>query len=160
MTKKTNNVIRMLEAKKIAFAAFETPSKKISALEVAHFLNISPSIVFKTLVVKRAAPGKPVLAVVSATGEADLKKLAHVLGEKKMILPPMREAEAVTGLQAGGISALALINKGFQVVIDDSAMGIEEIVVSAGQRGLQVRISPLDLVHLTNARFSAISTVS
>jgi Cys-tRNA(Pro)/Cys-tRNA(Cys) deacylase len=87
----------------------------------------------------------------------DLKALAAFLGEKKMHLPTEREAEQMTGLQAGGISPLALINKGFQVVIDSTAESLDEICISGGQRGLNLRLSPRDLARLTNARFAPIS---
>jgi Cys-tRNA(Pro)/Cys-tRNA(Cys) deacylase len=87
----------------------------------------------------------------------DLKLLAAALGEKKVHLPTEREAEQLTGLQAGGISPLALINKGFQVVIDSVAHGFSEIHVSGGQRGLNIKLSVADLVKLTNARLASIS---
>jgi Cys-tRNA(Pro)/Cys-tRNA(Cys) deacylase len=81
-----------------------------------------------------------------------------VLGEKKMHLPTQREAEQLTGLLAGGISPLALINKGFQVIIDQSAQTFSEIHVSGGQRGLNIRLPVADLANLVRARFAAIST--
>jgi Cys-tRNA(Pro)/Cys-tRNA(Cys) deacylase len=153
----SNNVTRMLEAKKNRFQAFEVPAEKLSALEVAEILKISPEDVYKTIVVKRAKPGKPILAVVPGPVEVDTKKLAAALGEKKVFITTLNEAEALTGLQVGGISPLALINKGFQVLIDSSAQGKETILVSAGQRGLQVRLSPADLAKLSNARFADIA---
>jgi len=87
-----------------------------------------------------------------------LKLLASALGEKKVRLPTEREAEQLTGLQAGGISPLALINKGFQVVIDSSSQNFTEFHVSGGQRGINIRLSPDDLAKLTNARFLIVCT--
>jgi len=81
------------------------------------------------------------------------------VGEKKVNLPAEREAEALTGLQAGGISPLALLNRGFQVIIDEIAQVFDEIHISGGQRGLNIRMSPVDLAELTNAKFAGISTV-
>jgi Cys-tRNA(Pro)/Cys-tRNA(Cys) deacylase len=153
-----NNVTRMLDAKKIAYEVLKIPREKLSALEVAKFLQVAPETVYKTIVAKRSGQGKPVLAVVPATGEVNFKKLARALGEKKMRSPSQREAEEMTGLLAGGISALALINKGFQVVVDASASDLEKIIISAGQRGLQIVISPRDLAKLTNARFLEVSS--
>ena len=153
-----NNVTRMLDAKKIVYEVLKIPREKLSALEVAEFLQVAPEIVYKTIVAKRSGQGKPVLAVLPATGEVNLKKLARALGEKKMRIPSRREAEEMTGLLAGGISALALINKGFQVVVDESASYQEKIIISAGQRGLQIVISPRDLAKLTNARFLEVSS--
>jgi Cys-tRNA(Pro)/Cys-tRNA(Cys) deacylase len=126
-------------------------------METAQILGIEPDSVFKTIVVTREKPKKPLLVVVSGPSSVDLKLLAAALGEKKVYLPTEREAEQLTGLQAGGISPLALLNKGFQVVIDASAQDHNEIHVSGGQRGLNVRLAVADLVKLTNARVAAVS---
>ena len=154
----SNNVTRMLEARKVNFEAFEIPAEKLSALEVAELLKVDPFSVFKTIVVIRSKPGKPILAIVPGPLEVDLKKLADTVDEKKVFIPTMKEAEELTGLLAGGISALALINKGFQVLIDKSASEMESVLVSAGQRGLQVRLAPGDLAKLVNARFADIAS--
>ncbi len=87
----------------------------------------------------------------------DLKALAKALGEKKLLLPTEKEAERLTGLQAGGISPLALLNKGFQVVIDETAILYEEIYISGGQRGLDIRLPVDALVELTGAEYAAFS---
>ncbi len=148
----TNNVTRLLLARKIAFTPIELPAEKISALDTARMLNVSPETVFKTIVVVRPKPGKPVLAVIPATTEVDLKKVSAVLGEKKVSVPTQKEAEQLTGLQAGGISALALLNKGFQVLLDGSALELPEMQVSGGQRGLQIRLAPKAFIDLTRAK--------
>ncbi len=152
-----NNVTRFLDSRKVPYLAFETPAEKLGALETARFLNVPPETVFKTIVVTREKPRKPVLAVIPGPNVVDLKLLATFLGEKKVHLPTEREAEELTGLQAGGISPLALINKGFQVVIDSAAQDYPEIHVSGGQRGLNIRLPVTDLVKLTNARLAPIS---
>jgi Cys-tRNA(Pro)/Cys-tRNA(Cys) deacylase len=152
-----NNTTRLLDAKKIHYTAHEVPAVKMSALEVADYLQIPAEKVFKTIVFQREKKGKPILAVVPANGEVDPKKLAVVLGEKKVHPATMRNAERITELQAGGISPLALINKGFQVVLDASALEQEEICISGGQRGLQIELRPLDVITLTNAKTAPIS---
>jgi Cys-tRNA(Pro)/Cys-tRNA(Cys) deacylase len=86
----------------------------------------------------------------------DLKLLAKSLDEKKLHLPTEREAELLTGLQAGGISPLAMNNKGFQVVIDSCASGYREIHISGGRRGLNIRLPVEALISLTNARVATI----
>jgi Cys-tRNA(Pro)/Cys-tRNA(Cys) deacylase len=63
-----------------------------------------------------------------------------------------REAEGLTGLQVGGISALALLNRGFEVCLDSAAMALPYVHVSAGQRGANLRLAPQDLIALTRAR--------
>jgi len=155
-----NNITRLLDSRKITYQAYETPAEKMSAIEVAQFLDIPPDVVFKTIVVTREKGKKPILAVIPGPGTVDLKLLAAFLGEKKVYLPSEREAEQITGLQAGGISPLALINKGFQVVIDSIAQSYSEIHVSGGQRGLNLKLSVTDLIKLTNARVSSISRIS
>ena len=153
----TNNITRLLDSKKITYTAFELPAEKLGALETARRLGAPPGMVFKTIVAAREKPGKPILAIIPGDRALDLKALATFLGEKKMRLPTQREAEQLTGLQAGGISPLALINKGFQVVIDQAAQGYEQIHISGGQRGLNIRLPVKDLAALTRARFGAIS---
>lgn len=151
-----NNVTRFLDSRKVAYHVYETPIEKLSALETAKYLNVQPEKVFKTIVLTRDRPKKPLLAIVPGPQDVDLKLLAASLGEKKIYLPTEREAEQLTGLQAGGISPLALINKGFQVVVDSSAQRFSEIHVSGGQRGLNIRLAVADLIKLTNARFASI----
>ena len=151
-----NNVTRFLDAHRVSHTVFETPAEKLGALEVAQLLNLPPEMVFKTIVVTRDKPKKPVLAVVPGPCTVDLKSLAAFLSEKKVHLPTEREAEQLTGLQAGGISPLALIDKGFQVVLDSSAQNYSEIHVSGGQRGINIKLPVGDLVKLTNARVASI----
>jgi len=151
-----NNVTRLLESRRIAYAVFELPVAKLGAEETARLLGVPAEMVFKTIVVTRER-GKPILALVPGPAQVDLKKLAAALGEKKLHLPTEREAESLTGLQAGGISPLALVNRGFVVVLDLSAEAQTSIHISGGQRGLNIRLQVADLVALTGARIAAIS---
>ena len=151
-----NNVTRLLDSKKIPYQPYELPVEKLGADETARLLGVDPELVYKTIVVNRLK-GKPILAVIPGPHRVDLKLLAAVLGEKKVSLPTEREAEQLTGLQAGGISPLALVNKGFLVLIAVEAKSLSEIHVSGGQRGLNVRLPVSSLVELIRARFAAIS---
>jgi Cys-tRNA(Pro)/Cys-tRNA(Cys) deacylase len=153
----TNNVTRLLDQRKIAYKAFELPPEKIGAVETARLLGVDPNLVFKTIVVVREKGSKPLLAVIPGDRSVNLKALGAFLGEKKVKLPTQREAEALTGLQAGGISPLALINRGFQVVIDSAALEYAQIHISGGQRGLNLRLAVKALIELTHARTAAIS---
>lgn len=152
----TNNVTRFLDAHKITYVAHELPPEKLGAVEAAQVMGVSLDEVYKTIVITREKK-KPVLAVIPGSRTVDLKRLAVFLAEKKVFLSTEREAEALTGLLAGGISPLALINKGFQVVIDSAAQGYEKIYISGGQRGLNIQLPVTDLAKLTNARFGEIS---
>ena len=152
----TNNVTRFLDAHKVQYAAHELPPEKLGAVEAAVHMGVPPEQVFKTIVVTREKK-KPLLIVIPGPRVVDLKKLAAFVNEKKVSVPTEREAEALTGLQAGGISPLALINKGFQVVIDAAAQEYEKIYISGGQRGLDIQLPVVDLAKLTNARFGDVS---
>ncbi len=157
MSSIVNNVTRLLDAHKIPYEAHVLPPEKLGALEAAQLMGVPAGQVFKTIVIRREKPGKPILAVVPGPAVVDLKLLAAFLGEKKVHLPTEREAEQMTGLQAGGISPLALIHKGFQVVIDDTARQYAEIYISGGQRGLDIKLPVDALAKLVQARFGKIS---
>lgn len=153
----TNNVTRMLAAKKVAFEAHELPAEKLGALGTAAYLGVDPAQVFKTIV---ALPedGKPLLALVPADAELDLKALGRALGGVKVRTSTQAQAEELTGLKAGGISPLALIGKGFRVVMDESGQAYEKIYLSGGQWGLNLSIAPGDVQALTGARVAKVST--
>ncbi len=154
---KPNNITRMLDAAKVKYTAFELSAEKHGALETAQMLNVPPEQVYKTIVVQREGKGKPILAVVPGPREVDLKLLAKAVDEKKLHLPTEKEAERLTGLQAGGISPLALLNRGFQVVLDSTAQAYDEIHISGGQRGLNIRLPVKDLIALVRASVADIT---
>lgn len=151
-----NNVTRYLDQRKIDYQVYELPSEKLSAEETADLLGKPLDIIFKTIVIKREGHGKNILAVVPGTGDVDLKALAKAVGEKKVALASHGEAEHLTRLRVGGISPLALLNRGFQVVIDASALNHERIHVSGGERGMNISLPVEDLVKITNAHTATI----
>ena len=151
-----NNITRLLDQRKIKYTLYELPPEKLGAEVTAELLKVPLEIVFKTIVIKRAGRGKPILAVIPGSNEVDLKNLAKVVDEKKVFLTNQNEAEALTQLRVGGISPLALINRGFQIVIDKSALDYPEIHISGGQRGMNIRLPVSDLVKLTNASLAKI----
>jgi Cys-tRNA(Pro)/Cys-tRNA(Cys) deacylase len=143
--------MRVLDGSGVQYEVFEFPESVHSADGVADYLEIPLQEVYKTLVVERPGGGKPVLVMVAADRELDLKKLAAALGEKKLRMARHADAERLTGLQVGGISALALLNRGFQVCLDRPATGLKRMVVSAGQRGVNLGLAPADLLRVTAA---------
>ncbi|MCX7838860.1 MAG: Cys-tRNA(Pro) deacylase, partial [Anaerolineae bacterium] len=72
--------------------------------------------------------------------------------KQKLRMATQREAESLTGLQVGGISALALLNRGFEIVLDERALALDKIHISAGARGVDVCLAVKDLIAVTNAR--------
>ena len=151
-----NNVTRLLDARKIAYTTAEYDGSLFhSADEVAALIGAPAAQVYKTIVVLREdakAGKKPLLVMVAANREIDMKKLAVALGEKKLKVAKHDEAEQLTGLQVGGISALALLSKPFEVGLDRPALDLTYIHVSGGQRGLDVKLAVTDLVALTKAK--------
>lgn len=145
--------VRMLEQRKVAHTVFAFDDSIRSAAEVARQTGMPAGQVLKTLVVELDPPkGRPYLVMMPSDREIDLKALARSLGVKSLRMASHADAERHTGLKVGGISALALIGKGFTVLIEESAAGLPEVLVSAGQRGFDVRIATSDLVALTGAR--------
>jgi Cys-tRNA(Pro)/Cys-tRNA(Cys) deacylase len=144
--------MRVLDAHQVPYEVCAFSADIHSATEAAEAIGVDPSAVYKTLVVERPR-GKPLLVMVAGDRQLDLGKLAASVGEKKVRIASHRDAEELTGLQVGGISALALLNRGFDVCIDGAARGLEQITVSAGQRGLNLRLAVSDLVRVTGARW-------
>lgn len=149
-----NNVTRLLDSRQVAYSTNEYDGSTFhSADEVAQLIGVPVEQVYKTIVVLREdKTRKPLLVLVAAPREIELKKLAASLGEKKLRVAKHDEAEALTGLQVGGISALALLNKPFEVCLDRLALDLERIHISGGQRGLDVQLGVKDLIALTKAK--------
>ena len=144
--------VRLLEQKGIAHEVYAFDETIRSAQEVARVTGMPPEQVLKTLVVEHDPPrGKPYLVMVPSSLEIDMKVLAASLGAKKLRMASHRDAERQTGLRVGGISALALIGRGFEVFVEESATLFEGVLVSAGQRGYDVRLALADLIALTGA---------
>jgi len=149
-----NNVTRLLDARGIAYTVFEFSKDKHSAEATAELLGVPPDHVYKTLVVLREDRGrKPLLVMAPAGREVSLKALAAALGEKKKLrMASQAEAEALTKLQVGGISALALLNRGFEICLERAALALPFIHISAGERGANLRLNVTDLVAVTGAK--------
>jgi Cys-tRNA(Pro)/Cys-tRNA(Cys) deacylase len=107
-----------------------------SADDVAHVLGIPAYEVYQTLVVL-PPHGKPLLMIIPGPWALDLERLAQALGTKRPRMATHPEAEALTGLQEGGMSALAVLDRGFQVYVEQAAQTLTTLVVSAGQRGYE-----------------------
>ncbi|GAB4569934.1 MAG: Cys-tRNA(Pro) deacylase [Anaerolineae bacterium] len=133
------NAMRVLEQHGVPYEVFEFSEDIHSAVGVAEAVGVAPDTVYKTLVTLKP-DGKPVLVLAPGPATLDLKALAAALGEKKMSMAPHAEAEKLTGLKVGGISPLALVQKRWPIVLDSSAEAHEAILLSAGQRGVNLRV--------------------
>lgn len=123
--------------------------------EAAAKLGLPPERIFKTLVA-RVDVKELILAVVPVSSRLDLKKLAAASGGKKADMADPTAAERATGYVVGGISPIGG-RKRLRLLLDDSALAYETIFISAGQRGLQMELSPADLMRLTGGTTAAIA---
>jgi Cys-tRNA(Pro)/Cys-tRNA(Cys) deacylase len=140
--------MRFLEQHQIAYESFEFDDSIHSAEGVAEALDVPAATVYKTLVVMPddGSSSKPMLVLLSAGRTLDLKKFAKGAGLKKVRMAKHDEAEKLTSLKVGGISALALTAKNWPVFIDQPATDLEQILMSAGQRGLNLRLGVQDFI--------------
>ena len=114
-----------------------------------------PEQVFKTLIV--SVDGRLTVAVVPVATQLNLKAFADAAGGKRAEMAEKAVAERATGYVSGGISPVGQ-RKRLPVIIDNSALGWPTVYCSAGQRGLQVRLAPADLVSVTDAKVADISS--
>jgi len=153
--------MHVLDGQHVPYAVIEFPSTIHDALGVAEHAGLSPDQVYKTLVVQVIDPAtqaplrshKPLLILVAANRTLDPKKVSAALGVKRVGMARQAEAERMTGLKVGGISALSLLHRGFEVYVDEPALLLDEFVVSGGQRGLNLRLKVVDLLSVTGARW-------
>jgi len=146
------NAMRALDQRKVLYETHTFSDAIRSADDVATTLGIPEAEVFKTLVVLPEAKGKkPMLVMLPASKELDLRRFARAVGEKSVRMASQREAEQLTGLKVGGISALALVGKPFVVFLDASATTLDRLYVSGGQRGLDLHLRVADLIAVTGA---------
>ena len=155
-TEKTN-VMRLLDAAGIPYRSMEYPvdENDLSGVHVAAVLGQDVDTVFKTLVLKGEKTGYLVCCIPVAE-ELDLKKAARAAGDKKVEMIPMKDLLAVTGYIRGGCSPLAG-KRHYPVFVDESAILHERIYVSAGHRGVQLRLAPDDLLRAVEGTYAAIA---
>jgi Cys-tRNA(Pro)/Cys-tRNA(Cys) deacylase len=151
------NSMRLLEKHDVPYEVTEFPDTMRDAEEIAEVLGVPPFMVYKTLVVEPVGGGKPLLALIPADRQLDLKALAAVSGHKKVGMAAHADAEKLTGLKVGGISALALTQKNWPVYLDKTAADLEHILVSAGQRGMDLRVPTAAFIRVVNAKLADIS---
>jgi Cys-tRNA(Pro)/Cys-tRNA(Cys) deacylase len=148
------NSMRLLESHQAPYdvKTYEyDPDDPPDASEVARRIGIEPGQVFKTLVVAGASHGKPLLIMLAADRQLDLKRAAAAVGQKRLELMPRAETERLSGLKVGGIGALALAAKRWPSYLDSTAESFERIYVNAGQRGVMVGVGVADLLRVLGA---------
>lgn len=153
--------IRMLTQRGIGFDlhTYEHDSRESSfGAEAARKLHVDAALVFKTIVFLIDAR-LPVAAIVPVTGTVDTKALARALEVKRVDDCPVATAERLTGYVVGGISPFGHRTPS-KTVLDESAIAHAQIYVSGGRRGLEIRLSPIDLIEVTGALTAPIAQTS
>lgn len=146
------NAARLLDRLGISYElrGYEVDETDLTAISVARKIGLPPEQVFKTLLTRATTPGTDagefMFAVVPAHAELDLKKLAQVCGAKKVELAGLKEVEPLTGYVRGGVTVMGA-RKHFPAFVDETIELFEVISVSAGQRGLQLLLSPADFLR-------------
>jgi Cys-tRNA(Pro)/Cys-tRNA(Cys) deacylase len=147
------NAIRFLELNKIKFTtvSYEVDEDDLSGETVALKVGADPETVFKTLVCIGDKTG-PVVFCIPVTKELNLKKAATASKNKKVDMIKVKDLLPLTGYIRGGCSPIGM-KKLFPTFFDETAQLFESIYVSAGLRGLQMKLFPEDLIKLIDASY-------
>ena len=152
------NAARLLDKAKIQYdlVPYEFDENDLAAQHVADSLGQDIAQVFKTLVLHGDKTGY-IVCVIPGDKEVDLKSLAKVSGNKKVEMIPMKDLLQVTGYIRGGCSPIGM-KKRFPIYFHTTAADHDVIYVSAGVRGLQIQISPSDLIDFVQATLADVAT--
>lgn len=163
---KATRATAALAAARVAFDVHtyvHDPAAESFGQEAAAALGVDPARVFKTLVVRCAAPGPRGtdtygVAVVPVTARLDLKAAAATFGAKRAQLAEAATAERLTGYVVGAISPLGQQRR-LPLTLDDSALDLgATLFVSGGRRGFEVELTPADLLAVTRGTTAPLAT--
>ena len=156
MSHKTN-AARILDQNKISYDLKEyiVDESDLSAIAVAHKVGLPIEQVYKTLVARGDKTGV-IVACLQGDHELHLKGLAILSGNKKVEVVSLKEVQPLTGYIRGGVSPIGM-KKNYPVFLDLTIESQEKVAISAGLRGLQLFLRPIDLISVTQARLGVIS---
>ena len=145
------NAIRILDQARIPYAlrTYEVDENDLSAESVAVKIGLPPKQVFKTLIAQGDVTGY-LFALLPAGTELNPRLLAKASRNKRVEVVPLRDVQAITGYIRGGVSPLAA-KRAYPVFADETLQLWETVSISAGVRGLQILLSPTDLLRITAA---------
>lgn len=148
---KKTNVARLLDAKHVLYelAEYEVDENDLSAVTLAKKIGQDVEQIFKTLVLRGDKSGVFV-CVIPGNAEVDLKKAAKISGNKNCAMVLQKELLGLTGYIRGGCSPIGM-KKPYPTFIHETCQLFDCIYISAGQRGLQVKIDPEELIKVTGA---------
>jgi Cys-tRNA(Pro)/Cys-tRNA(Cys) deacylase len=146
------NAARLLDRLGIAYelASYEVDLADLSAPSVAAKIGMPAEQVWKTLLCRVEPAGTYVFAVIAGDAELDLKKLARAAGARSAALAALKDVERLTGYVRGGVTVLEA-RKPFAAHVDETIELYDRVSVSAGQRGLQLVLAPVDYLRATEA---------
>lgn len=149
---KKTNAARLLDAQSVSYelAEYEVDESDLSAVTLAKKIGQDVEQIFKTLVLRGDKTGIFV-CVIPGNAEVDLKKAAKVSGNKNCAMVQQKELLPLTGYIRGGCSPIGM-KKPFPTFIHETCILFDTIFVSAGQRGLQFKINPDDLIKVIDAK--------
>jgi Cys-tRNA(Pro)/Cys-tRNA(Cys) deacylase len=145
------NAARHLDKLGISYEirTYEVDPEDLTAISVARKIDMPIEQVFKTLLT-HTSDGEYLFAVIPGGDELDLKKLAAAAGARKAELAALKEVEPLTGYVRGGVTVLAA-KKPFRAFADETIELFDQLSISAGQRGVQIVLSPADYLRATEA---------
>ncbi len=150
------NAMRILDGLKISYESyFYECDEFIDAGKIADLLGLEHELVYKTLVT-RAASKNIYVFVIPIDKELDLKKAAKVISEKNLEMIAVKEINAITGYIRGGCTAIGMKKK-YVTHIDESAQNLEKMVVSGGKIGVQLKLSPDDLLRACEGNYATLT---
>lgn len=149
---KKTNAARLLDAKSIRYelAEYEVDENDLSATTLAKKIGQNIEQIFKTLVLRGDKNGV-FIVVIPGNTEVDLKKAAKVSGNKNCAMGQQKELLGLTGYIRGGCSPLGM-RKPYPIYIHETCQLFDHIFISAGQRGLQLKLNPEDLISVISAK--------
>lgn len=151
------NAMRLLERANITYElrSYEIDESDLSAELAAQKLGMLPETVFKTLVALGNVTG-PLLALIPSNSELDLRSIAKVSGNKLVDMVPLRDLQKLTGYVRGAVTPLAT-KRPYTVFVDHTVNLWPIVGISAGLRGQEILLAPIDLIRITSARIAEIA---
>ena len=148
------NVMRMLEAAYLDYTAhsYDISDGRLDGLSVAEKIGKVPQMVFKTLLTV-ALGGEICVFVLPVASELDLKKAARAAAVKNIEMAPVKDILKISGYVKGGCSPLGM-KRLYRTFIDENAILLDTMVVSAGKIGAQIELKPDDLQALSEGKYA------
>lgn len=156
MKHKKTNAMRILEKANIGYEinTYDVTHKHMDGATVAQIVGVDVNVVYKTLVLENAQH-ECFVFVIPVESTLNMKQAAHNAQQKKLTLLPLEQLKQVTGYVRGGCSPIGM-KKHFPTYIDESALNLQNVYVSGGERGMQIKLNTKDLIKIARAEVANI----